>query len=86
MMDIPFKSQSRGKHQRLPNGNRSITIPEQGQTIEVKQTGALVMEFNNLAPGKPTLNDDLVNVKRLPEGYFTTQPQFESLPQKAPAA
>ena len=44
---VPFKSIARGKHQLLPNGNRLVTIPEQGQAIEVTPGGAVAVEFNN---------------------------------------
>jgi hypothetical protein len=69
-----FKSAYRGKHQLLPNGNRLITIPEQGQALEVAPDGSIVMEFNNIVPGKKNFNDDLVNAKWLPEGFFETEP------------
>lgn len=71
----PFKSVYRGKHQLLPNGNRLITIPEQGQALEVAPDGSVVMEFNNVVPGNDNLNDDLVNARWLPEGFFETEPR-----------
>ena len=70
----PFKSETRGKHQLLPNGNRLITIPDQGQALEVSPEGKIVVEFNNVVNGAKQLNDDLVNAKWLPEGYFSSQP------------
>lgn len=72
--DGPFKSESRGKHQLLPNGNRLITIPEQGQAIEVAPDGHVVMEFNNVVPSQPELNDDLANAKWLSAAFFVTEP------------
>jgi hypothetical protein len=69
-----FNSAFRGKHQLLPNGNRLVTIPEQGQALEISPEGAIVMEFNNVVPSNPTLNDDLVNAKWLPDGFFDTMP------------
>ncbi len=69
-----FNSEFRGKHQLLPNGNRLITIPEQGQVLEVAPNGNVVMEFNNVVPGKENINDDLVNAKWVPEGFFETFP------------
>ncbi|MEX0302564.1 MAG: arylsulfotransferase family protein, partial [Leisingera sp.] len=68
--DGPFKSEFRGKHQLLPNGNRLVTIPEQGQAIEVAPDGSVAMEFNNVVPHMPHLNDNLVNAKWLPAGFF----------------
>jgi hypothetical protein len=76
--DGPFKSESRGKHQRLPNGNRLITIPEQGQAIEVAPDGTLVLEFNIVFPGDLRFNDDLVNAKWLPADFFKTTPGCSS--------
>jgi len=73
-IDRPFKSEARGKHQRLPNGNRLITIPEQGQALEVAPDGTVVMEFNNVVPDQPRYNDDLVNAKWLPGIFFETMP------------
>lgn len=70
----PFKSETRGKHQLLPNGNRLITIPDQGQALEVAPNGKVVVEFNNVVDGATLLNDDLANAKWLPEGYFSSQP------------
>lgn len=72
--DGPFKSETRGKHQRLPNGNRLITIPDQGQALEISPGGKTVVEFNNPVDGAGRLNDDLVNAKWLPEGYFSSLP------------
>lgn len=72
--DGPFKTHFRGKHQRLPNGNRLITIPEQGQALEVAPGGTLVREFNNVVPGNPAFNDDLVNAKWYPSDFFETKP------------
>ncbi|WP_172299809.1 arylsulfotransferase family protein [Pseudoruegeria sp. HB172150] len=72
--DGPFKSAYRGKHQVLPNGNRLITIPEQGQAIEIAAGGSVVAEFNNVVPGSPDYNDDFANAKWLPAGYFETVP------------
>ena len=69
-----FHSVYRGKHQLLPNGNRLVTIPEQGQALEISPEGAIVAEFNNVVPDDPTLNDDLVNAKWLPEDFFETMP------------
>jgi len=70
----PFKSEFRGKHQLLPNGNRLITIPEQGQAIEVAPDGTVVMEFNNVVPDMPHLNDNMVNAKWMSASFFETKP------------
>lgn len=69
-----FKSEARGKHQLLPNGNRLITIPEQGQALEITADGRLAVEFNNVFTADPRFNDDLVNAQWLPEGFFTQKP------------
>ena len=71
---VPFKSERRGKHQLLPNGNRLVTIPEQGQVIEVTPGGVVAVEFNNVAGAEVRFNEDLVNAKWLHEGYFETFP------------
>ena len=77
-LDAPFKSNFRGKHQLLPNGNRLITIPEQGQAIEVTPDGDVAVEFNNVVPGQPEWNDDLVNAKWLPAGHFAQMPACDA--------
>jgi len=70
----PFHSNFRGKHQLLPNGNRLVLIPEQGQAFEIAPDGAVVMEFNNVPPHQPDYNEDLGNAKWLPGGFFETFP------------
>lgn len=70
----PFKSEFRGKHQLLPNGNRLVTIPEQGQAIEITPEGKVAVEFNNIVNETSEFNEDLVNAKWMPEGYFDTIP------------
>ena len=72
-----FKSEYRGKHQLLPNGNRLVTIPQQGQAIEVTPDGKVAVEFNNIASETSKYNEDLVNAKWLPEGYFVEIPRCE---------
>lgn len=72
-----FKTKFRGKHQRLPNGNRLITVPEQGQALEYAPSGKLVVEFNNVAADLPEFNEDLVNAKWLPAGFFETMPSCQ---------
>ena len=74
---VPFKSNARGKHQLLPNGNRLVTIPEQGQAIEVTPSGGVAVEFNNVSESNTNFNEDLVNAKWLPEGYFESFPVCE---------
>jgi hypothetical protein len=69
-----FKSEYRGKQQLLPNGNRLITIPEQGQVIEIATDGSVVMEFDNVSASSPDFNEDLVNARWLPSGFFTARP------------
>jgi hypothetical protein len=69
-----FKSERRGKHQLLPNGNRLITIPEQGQALEIAPDGSVVVEFNNISSNNPDFNEDLVNVRWLPAGFFDKMP------------
>lgn len=70
----PFGTEFRGKHQWLPNGNVLITIPEQGQAIEVDPAGEVVLEFNNISAFDEAYNEDLVNAIWLPAGYFDTEP------------
>lgn len=72
--DGPFKSAYRGKHQGLPNGNRLITVPEQGQAIEVTPDGAVAVEFNNVSHVDPAFNEDMTNARWLPEGFFEEMP------------
>ena len=72
--NAPFKSETRGKHQLLPNGNRLITIPDQGQALEVSPKGDVIVEFNNVIGKHSAFNDDLVNAKWFPENYFTSLP------------
>ncbi|MEL7300207.1 MAG: arylsulfotransferase family protein [Pseudomonadota bacterium] len=72
-LDVPFKSAFRGKHQHLPNGNILITIPEQGQVLEVTADGAVAVEFNNPA-AREGFNEDIVNAKWYAPGYFETLP------------
>jgi len=73
-LEFAFKSIERGKHQLLPNGNRLITIPDQGQAIEVAADGSLAVEFNNVAPDDESMNEDLVNSKWVPQDFFQTFP------------
>lgn len=74
-MTAPFKSVWRGKHQTLPNGNILITIPEQGQALEVVPPGnKIAVEFNNPAAGGIPFNEDLANARWFPQDYFTTLP------------
>ncbi len=73
-LQAPFKSAYRGKHQLLPNGNRLITIPEQGQAIEITPDGAVAVEFNNVAGDAPQFNEDLVNARWVPDGFFDAMP------------
>ncbi|MEL6913380.1 MAG: arylsulfotransferase family protein [Pseudomonadota bacterium] len=75
-LDVPFKSAFRGKHQYLPNGNILITIPEQGQVLEVAPPGTVAVEFNNPA-AREGFNEDIVNAKWYPPGYFETLPACE---------
>ena len=72
-LKVPFKSAYRGKHQYLPNGNILITIPEQGQALEVVPGGEVALEFNNPA-AKEGYNEDVVNAKWLPSDFFDTLP------------
>lgn len=72
---VPFKSEYRGTHQRLPNGNMLLTVPEQGQVLELAEGGRdLVLAFNNVSHRNPIYNEDVANAKWLPEGFFTTLP------------
>ena len=70
----PFKSEFRGKHQLLPNGNRLVTVPEQGQALEITPEGAVALAFNNIAAEGSIYNEDLVNAKWYPADYFETFP------------
>jgi hypothetical protein len=69
-----FASECRGKHQLLPHGNRLITIPEQGRAIEVAPDGGVAIEFGNVSVNNAGSNENPVNAKWPPEGFFTTQP------------
>jgi hypothetical protein len=71
---VSFYTRFRGKHQLLPNGNRLITIPEQGQVIEVTPEGTVALEFNNVSADDPAFNEDLVNAKWYPDGFFDSLP------------
>ena len=71
----PFKSIHRGKHQLLPNGNRLVTIPEQGQVLEVTPNGKVAVEFNNITSTRSSSNEDIANAKWLPESYFAEIPR-----------
>ena len=73
--NIPFYSEYRGKQQELPNSNLLITIPEQGQALEVTPNGKVAVEFNNVVKSNSAFNDDLTNAIWLPEGYFNTLPR-----------
>ena len=72
--DVPFYSGFRGKQQELPNGNLLLTIPEQGQVLEVAPDGEVAVEFNNMSAPDSPFNDDLVNAVWLPEEYFDALP------------
>ncbi len=65
-----FYSRNRGKHQRLPGGNRLITIPEQSRVIEVTAAGEVVFEFYNayLEPNPAALV--LSEAVWVPEDFF----------------
>ncbi|MBE9640956.1 arylsulfotransferase family protein [Salipiger mangrovisoli] len=76
-LEAPFKSELRGKHQLLPNGNRLVTIPEQGQAIEVTPDGRVAVEFNNISSETSKFNEDLVNAQWLPEDFFDVLPQCD---------
>ncbi len=76
-LEASFKSSYRGKHQLLPNGNRLVTIPEQGQAIEVAPDGKVAVEFNNIISEASDFNEDLVNAKWLQDGFFNVQPKCE---------
>lgn len=73
-LEAPFKSEFRGKHQLLPNGNRLVTIPEQGQAIEVTPEGKVVVEFNNITSETSDFNEDMVNAKWVPQDFFAVLP------------
>ena len=44
-----------------------------GQALEVAPNGNVVLEFNNVVLGGDNQNDDLVNAKWPPEGFFETE-------------
>ena len=73
-LDFPFKTRYRGKHQLLPNGNRLITIPEQGQAIEMVADGIVAVEINNVLSKRSEFNETLVNAQWLPPDYFERVP------------
>lgn len=72
--DVPFSTAHRGKHQYLPNGNILLTVPDQGQVLEVTPDRRVAVEFNNLWPRDASLNDDITNAKWVPDGFFERMP------------
>ncbi|MDX1292332.1 MAG: hypothetical protein R3265_05960, partial [Hyphomonas sp.] len=69
-----FKSEFRGKHEHLPNGNMLLTIPEQGQIYEVTRGGDVVLEINNVLAKAPQWNEDVANAKWYPDDFLTEIP------------
>ena len=72
--EFPFKSEFRGKHEHLPNGNMLLTIPEQGQIYEVTRGGDVVLEINNVLAKAPQWNEDVANAKWYPDDFLTEIP------------
>lgn len=72
--DFPFKSEFRGKHEHLPNGNMLLTIPEQGQIFELTRDGDVVLEINNVLAKDPQWNEDVANAKWYPDDFLTEIP------------
>ncbi|MCK5770413.1 arylsulfotransferase family protein [Algiphilus sp.] len=66
----------RGRHQRLPNGNLLITVPQQGRVLEVAPDGALVFELLNRYRPQPGRNLLVSEARWLPLDYF----DFEEFP------
>ena len=69
-----FFTTYRGKHQMLPNGSVLLTVPEQGQALEIAPDGSVVRQFNNLSTFGEGYHEDLVNAAWLPADYFTQMP------------
>ena len=69
-----FFSSYRGKHQMLPNGSVLLTVPEQGQALEIAADGSVVRQFNNLSEFGDGYHEDLANGVWLPKDYFDTLP------------
>jgi len=69
---VNFYSAFMGKHQLLPNGSRSITVPGEGRSIELSPSGKLIFEFNNIYNDK--LNAHVQNSSWIPKDYFSSIP------------
>jgi hypothetical protein len=61
-----------GTHQRLPNGNWLISVPQQGQVIEVTDSGKPVREFGNIIDAK--FSSLITYAEFLPENFFDKMP------------
>lgn len=71
-----FFTDTRGKHQLLPNGNRLIVIPNEGRVIETSTEGELLWEFNNIY-GRG-LNLEVANAQWVPQDYFDSKPMCKA--------
>lgn len=69
-----FYSPYMGTHQRLPNGNVLVVVPNEGRIFETTSDGHYVMEFNNVSAQADGYNDHVENAVWLPDDYFRTTP------------
>ncbi len=69
-----FYSPYMGTHQRLPNGNVLVVVPDEGRIFEATVDGRYVMEFNNVSVQASGYNDHVENAVWLPDDYFKTTP------------
>lgn len=75
-LKAPFYTGFRGKHQILPNGNILLTIPEQGQVLEVVPADqSIAVEINNISAFSSDFNEDTPNGIWLPADFFTKSPE-----------
>jgi len=69
---LEFSSKEMGTHQRMPNGNVLIVIPDEGRIIEVSASGHPVYEFNNVY--SDAYNGHVENAQFVGKDYFSTVP------------
>jgi len=69
-----FFSPYMGTHQRLPDGNVLVVVPDEGRIFETTADGRYVMEFNNVSAQGAGYNDHVENAVWLPDDYFGTAP------------
>lgn len=73
-IERPFATRKRGRQETLPAGNLLITVPEQGQVLEMAPDGRIVLEINNVSVFSDAYNEDITNARWLPADYFAKMP------------